>query len=457
MEQKETTVGRINERVLAFTAGRDHVLDRALIAVDCLGTAAHVDMLAAIKTPVLTAEERDRVIAVLIEIMRRDAAGEFEITLQDQDVHLAVERFLTEQCGDLGKKVHTARSRNDQVALDLRLYTREKLLDTMDLVLVLAEQFVVWGRKHQDIPMVGRTHMQPAMPSSVGLWATAFAEELLEDIDIMEAAFRMCDRCPLGSAAGYGVPLEIDRRRTSEALAFREPIHNVLYANNARGKLESVVLNSMAQVMLTLSRLAQDLIIFMMPEFAYFRMPAEYGTGSSIMPQKNNPDVLELIRAKAARVHGHANTVFEIVRAAPTGYNRDLQEAKEPLMQGIEITIESLGVLPDMIRDLTVDREACIRAFIPGVFAADRVLERVAAGEPFRDAYNYVKEHLAELENADPAAAVSAKKHLGAPGGLGFEAMLGECRAGRQSVQSRRHRIHQAFSRLMGVNWPLTD
>jgi len=457
MQSKDTTVGRVNDRVLAFTAGRDHELDRALIEVDCVGTAAHVTMLSGLATPVMTPGERDRVVETLVTVIRRARCGQFEITLQDQDVHLAVERVLTEECGDLGKKVHTARSRNDQVALDLRLYAREQLLDTMEAALVLAEQLVRWGREHREIPLVGRTHMQPAMPSSAGLWATAFAEELLEDVEILESAFRMCDRCPLGSAASYGVPLDIDRQRTSDLLAFREPIHNVLYANNARGKLEAVVLHAMAQVMLTLSRLAQDLILFMMPEFGYFRMPAEYGTGSSIMPQKNNPDVLELIRAKTARVQGHAGTVFEIVRAAPTGYNRDLQEAKEPLMQGIEITRQSLAVLPDMIRDLSVDRAACIRAFTPGVFATDRALELVAEGMPFRDAYHHVKEHLAELADIDPVAAVANKKHLGAPAGLDFDGMLALCRTGQDKVHERRQRIHRAFSALLGVPWPVGE
>lgn len=419
----ETTVGSIDDEVLAYTAGKDVVLDRELVDVDLLGTAAHVTMLAQVpvEPPLLTPAERDAVIAELRKLLGVAQEGSFEITLADQDVHLAVERQLTEALGDLGKKVHTARSRNDQVALDLRLFARGQLNGTVREVIDLAAAFVAFGEAHKDLPMVGRTHMQPAMPSSVGLWATAQAEGLLDDLHPLFAAARMNHRSPLGSAAGYGVPLPIDRQLVSDLLHFDAPVHNVLYASIARGKIECVVLQALGQVMLTLSRIAQDLMLYTLPEFAYFRFPPAFGTGSSIMPNKNNPDVLELVRGKTAVVLAHAHAVEGILKASPSGYNRDLQEAKEPFMEGLRITRASLRVLTRLVEGLEADEAALLRGFSPGVFATDRALELVGGGMPFRDAYHHVKNHLGELEAMDPKASVGLKTHLGGTAGLDFD------------------------------------
>ena len=275
-----------------------------------------------------------------------------------------------------------------------RLYAKVRLQEAIGAAAWLARMLVALAQRHEKAPMVGRTHMQPAMPSSVGLWASAWAESLLDDIQLLQTAYDLNNRSPLGSAASYGVPVPIDRQLTSDLLGFARPVHNVLHANQTRGKLEAIILSALGQVMLTLSRLAQDLIIFSMPEFGYFRIPAEFTTGSSIMPQKRNPDVLELLRAKAAKVLSHAHFVAEIVRASPSGYNRDLQEAKEPFLDGFELTIRSLRILAPLMAGLEVDEAALRAAFTPDVFATDRALELVAAGRPFRDAYHEVKAHL---------------------------------------------------------------
>lgn len=419
---QKTTVGTINDDVLAFTAGRDVELDHALIEADCTGTAAHVQMLAGLPVtpPLITPQECEQVQTELAQIVADARAGRFTIELADQDVHLAVERRLTQQLGAVGKKVHTARSRNDQVAVDLRLYARGQLVGSQRELAELALALVRFAEAHATIPMVGRTHMQPAMPSSVGLWATAHAESLLEDSALLESAYERNDQCPLGAAASYGVPLNIDRVRVAEWLGFREPVHNVLYANNARGKLESIILSACSQVMLTLSRLAQDLMFFSMPEFGYFDLPAAYCTGSSIMPQKKNPDVLELIRAKASRVWAHTIAVYDIVKSAPSGYNRDLQEAKEPFMEGLQVMRASLRIMHLMVKGLNVNADRLRQAFTPDVFATDRALELVAEGMPFRDAYHQVKENLDELQSIDPDAAVAVKTHWGAPAGVDF-------------------------------------
>lgn len=454
MKQK-TTVGTIDNEVLAFTAGRDVELDHGLIEVDCIGTAAHVTMLSKmpIEPKLITETERKKVIDALVGIMGLARQGKFKIELADQDVHLAVERSLTSKLGDLGKKIHTGRSRNDQVAVDLRLYAKGQLLATLEEAVALVDALVAFGREHETVPMVGRTHMQPGMPSSVGLWATAHAESLLDDCTILIDSYELNNQCPLGSAASYGVPLPIDRQLTSDLLGFARPTHNVLYANNSRGKMESSVLSGMSQVMLTLSRLAQDFMLFTMPEFNYFKLLAEYCTGSSIMPQKQNPDVCELVRAKASRVKVAELGVYDLIKGSPSGYNRDLQEAKELLMEGIASTRACLRILVPMIQSTKVNTEALTDGFTPDVFATDRALELVGRGMPFRDAYHYIKENLDELENIDPNEAIKLKTHLGAPLGLDWNYFKVRVDTVMATVWKERSAFSETISRLLGIEY----
>ncbi len=302
------------------------------------------------------------------------------------------------------------------------------------------------------MPIVGRTHMQPAMPGSVGLWASAHAESLLDDVALLASAYTLNNRCPLGSAASYGVPLPINRKLVSDLLGFEQPIHNVLYANNARGKLESIILSALGQVMLTLSRLAQDLVLFTMPEFGYFSLPDAFCTGSSIMPQKKNPDVLELIRAKTSKVLSNASAVADMIRAAPSGYNRDLQEAKAPFMEGFKITRTSLRIMTRLVRGLSVNRRALLAAFTPEVFATDQALELVAEGMPFRDAYHYVKQHLDELKLLNPYRAIARKKHWGGPAGLDFQGMQRKIEKGLKFVADQKRAYGGAVRRLMAIS-----
>jgi argininosuccinate lyase len=297
--------------------------------------------------------------------------------------------------------------------------------------------------------------MQPGMPSSVGLWATAHAESLLDDCVLLFNAYELNDQCPLGSAASYGVPLLIDRQLTSDLLGFSRPTHNVLYANNGRGKMESVVLGAMSQVMLTLSRLAQDFMLFTMPEFDYFKLPAEFCTGSSIMPQKQNPDVCELVRAKATRVKAAELGVYDLVKGSPTGYNRDLQEAKELFMEGIATTRACLRILAPMVKDTKVNAKKLIAGFTPDVFATDRALELVGEGMPFRDAYHHVKENLQELEKIDPVEAIQLKTHLGAPFGLDWDYFKARTDAVKETVREERKAFNTTVTRLLGISYPL--
>ncbi len=448
---QSTTVGHIDEEILAFTAGKDLVLDLQLAEADCIGSAAHATMLSRmpVSPPILTPEEANALCRELSLIRASALQGVFQIHTADQDVHLAVERTLTERLGDLGKKIHTGRSRNDQVALDLRLFAKRRLLALLDDTADLAEALTTFGHEHRLLPMVGRTHMQPAMPSSVGLWATAHAEAVLEDLDSLRHVFHLNDQCPLGAAAGYGVPLPIDRQLTSDLLGFARPLHNVAHAIQARGKMEYQILQALGQLMISLSRIATDLMLFTLPEFGYFRIPKAFGTGSSIMPNKNNPDVLELLRSKAALVLGYGQAVGMILHASPGGYNRDLQDTKEPFLEGLATTTASVRILARCIAGLHPHPERLRGAFDGGVFATDAALALVAKGMPFRDAYHHVKQHLDDLENEDPDAAIARKTHLGATAGLDFNLYARRIADHRATTRNAREHFDHAIHTLL--------
>ena len=421
--KKTITDNTIDQDVLNYTVGEDPVLDLALAKWDCMGTAAHVTMLSemkGLKRPIVTKAEAARVRKELGRIVRTIGRG-FEIRVDDQDVHMAVERMLTEKLGDLGKKIHTGRSRNDQVAVDVRLHMKSEILETEKEVCALAAELCSFGFDAGAIPLVGRTHLQPAMPSTVEMWATGHAEMIVDQLANFEAAYALADANPLGSAAGYGVPLPLDRQRTTKLLGFARTLHNCFGASMARGECEAALLSSLAQLMCVLSRLAEDMILFSMPEFAYFKLPREYCTGSSIMPQKFNPDVLELVRGKTAQVIGWQTAALTLLHAMPGGYNRDLQDAKLRYMKGLDTTRTTLRILAKLVRGMKVNPDACRAAFTPGVFATDVALKKVADGMPWRDAYHDVRDQFAllydgkpcEVSGLDPDEQVALKKHEG--------------------------------------------
>ena len=445
---KTITDSTIDPDVLAYTVGDDPILDLNLAVWDCMGTAAHVTMLSemkGLKRPIVTKGEAATVRKELGKIAALAEKGKFVIRVDDQDVHMAVERMLTEKLGDLGKKIHTGRSRNDQVAVDVRLHMKDEILRTEAESVALAVELRAFGARHASIPLVGRTHLQPAMPSSVEMWATGHAEMILDQLENLEAAYRLADANPLGSAAGYGVPLPLDRQRTTRLLAFSRPIHNCFGASMARGECEAALLSALAQLMAVLSRVAEDLILFSMPEFAYFKLPREYCTGSSIMPQKFNPDVLELMRSKAAQVLGLQTASLSLLHAMPGGYNRDLQDCKWLYMKGLSITRQTLRILDKVVAGTTVDPDRCRKAFTPGVFATDVALKMVAAGTPWRDAYHAVRDQFAalyegkpaEVAQMDPDEAIAAKTHEGTTGGIDHDLYVKREAAALKSISDR--------------------
>jgi argininosuccinate lyase len=422
---------QLDSLIEEFTVGEDWKLDRELVVSDALASIAHAKGLG--KIGILLAHEVDALEEGLREIIRSAREGEFEIRPADEDGHTAIENALVEKVGEAGKKIHTGRSRNDQVLAALRLYGRDAALRILTEGAELVRSLIRCARENERLPLAGRTHMQIAMPASVGLWAASFAEELCDDLAHLRETAEHSDQCPLGSAASYGVPLPLDREYVSELLGFRRLQRNVLYANNSRGKFESLLLDAGDQLLLTLSKMSQDLILFSLPEFGYVSLPKELCSGSSIMPQKKNPDALELLRGKSATLSGYAQQVKMVIRSLPSGYNRDFQETKEPFLRGLRLVHRSISVMRRTIDSLEFHPEKLREGFSREIFATDAALERVGRGESFRDAYRYVGGHLDELETRTPEESISSRTSTGTAGNLA----LGEIESGLQELEER--------------------
>lgn len=443
--QKDSSLNKLVEK---FTVGEDYLLDRRLINSDCVASIAHAAMLNSIG--ILKNEEFQGLRRELRHIIELNNTEDFTIEPAEEDCHTAIENHLTAVLGEAGKKIHTGRSRNDQVIAAIRLYSRSYLLDFQRDCLSLAKVLLDFAGKNSSVPMPGRTHMQLAMPSSVGLWAGAFAEEILDDLSLTTAAYDLNNMSPLGSAASYGVPLPIDREQVAEALGFKKVQNNVLYVNNSRGKIEAVILDAVEKVMLTLSKIAQDIILFSMPEFGYFTLPDNICRGSSIMPQKKNPDILELVRARAASVSLQCLQIKSIIRALPSGYNADFQETKPPFIRGTDSALSSVRIIALTISKLQVNEEKLTAGFLPEIYATDRAVELVGRGIPFREAYRQVAAELDKLEAGDPYEAIRQKTHSGATGNLGLEMSSGRVRELGTKLQEEGKRVEQKIAVLAG-------
>ncbi len=406
----------LNKLMEEFTVGRDFELDQNLVISDCIASTAHGEMLNSMG--ILSDEELEAVKTGLKDIVNLSVKNIFPITPSDEDCHTAIENYLVSHIGDAGKKIHTGRSRNDQVLTALRIYSRDFLFGFISESISLSKTLLEFALKHEMTPMPGRTHMQVAMPSSVGLWAGAFAEELGDSIGMIHAILNVIDQSPLGSAASYGVPLPLDRELTASLMGFSKVQNNVLYVNNSRGKFESLIIDSLDQVLLTLSKMAQDLILFSLPEFGYFSLPSELCSGSSIMPQKKNPDGLELMRAKSASLSAYSIQIKNIIRSLPTGYNRDFQEVKEPFIRGIKLALQSVRIMQLTVTELVVNRKNLEKAFSSDIFATDEALKLVLAGKNFRDAYKEVGTHLERVETMSPLDGIKTRTSTGTAGNL---------------------------------------
>ena len=383
--EKSVQVDRDVER---FTVGKDREMDLYLAPFDILGSLAHISMLQSIG--LLTAEELKQLTEELRNIYRDTETGKFLIEEGVEDVHSQVELLLTRKLGDIGKKIHSGRSRNDQVLVDLKLFTRSRLQNIVKKTEKLFDTLIAQSEKYKQVLMPGYTHLQVAMPSSFGLWFAAYAESLADDLIVMQAAYRVCNRNPLGSAAGYGSSFPLNRTQTTDSLGFETMDYNVVYAQMGRGKTERIVASAIASIAATLAKLAFDACLYNSQNFAFIKLPDAFTTGSSIMPHKKNPDVFELTRAKCNKLQALPYQITLIANNLPSGYFRDLQIIKELFLPSFDELEECLDMVDLMISQIAVNEHILDDKRYDYMFSVEEVNRRVQTGTPFRDAYKQV-------------------------------------------------------------------
>ncbi len=371
-----------------FTVGRDREMDLYLGKYDVLGSMAHITMLESIG--LLEKAELDALLAELKNIWQLAENGDFIIEEGVEDVHSQVELMLTRKLGDVGKKIHSGRSRNDQVLLDLKLFTRGQIQEIVVLCDQLADTLLAQSEKYKAVLMPGYTHLQIAMPSSFGLWFGAYAESLADDLQLMQAAYRICNRNPLGSAAGYGSSFPLNRQMTTDLLGFDSMNYNVVYAQMGRGKMERTVGFAIAGIAATLSKLAYDACLFNSQNFNFIKLPNEYTTGSSIMPHKKNPDVFELTRAKCNKLQALPQQIMLIANNLPSGYFRDLQIIKEVFLPAFDELKDCLIMVNRMMSGMKVNDKILEDSKYDLIFSVEEVNRLASEGMPFRDAYKHV-------------------------------------------------------------------
>ncbi len=379
---------QVDKAIETFTIGRDKELDLLLAKYDVLGSIAHITMLQSIG--LLTADELHKLLPELKSIYVLAEKGDFIIEEGVEDVHSEVELILTRQLGDIGKKIHSGRSRNDQVLLDLKLFTRDQIKELTNDILKLFHELIIQSERFKDILMPGYTHLQVAMPSSFGLWFGAYAESLVDDLTFLQAAYRICNRNPLGSAAGYGSSFPLNRTMTTELLGFDSMNYNVVYAQMGRGKLERNVSFALASIAGTIAKLAYDACLFNCQNFGFVKLPDECTTGSSIMPHKKNPDVFELTRAKCNKIQSLPQQIMMISNNLPSGYFRDLQILKEVYLPAFKELADCIEMCTYIIKEIKVNDHILDDSRYDLMFSVEEVNRLVLQGTPFRDAYKRV-------------------------------------------------------------------
>ena len=432
------------KEVEQFTVGKDPEFDILLAPYDVVGSMAHAAMLESID--LLTGEENLLLQKGLKEIYEEIQQGKFVIEAGVEDVHSQVELLLTQRYGDVGKKLHSGRSRNDQVLVDLKLFYRDAIRELVDEASILAEQLIQLAEAHKEDLMPGYTHTQLAMPSSFGLWFASFAEGLCEDLSLLQVAFELSNKNPLGSAAGYGSSFPLDRTMTTRLLGFAELHHNVINAQNSRGKTERTLAFALAGMAGTLNKLSSDVILFCNQHFGFVSFPDELTTGSSIMPHKKNPDVFELIRAKTNQIQSLPGTVGFLLTNLTSGYHRDMQLLKEAVFPALDSMRSCLQMSHFMLKSIQVRKNILEDPFYMHLFSVEVVNELVLKGVPFRDAYMQVGEDI-EAKRFVPNQEKVAHSHEGSIGNLclaEIEAKL-EKQVNRFDFES----IDRAYARLL--------
>jgi argininosuccinate lyase len=411
-----------------FTVGDDPVVDLALVPHDALGSAAHARML--LRVGLMPEADMRALVAALRTLHDETRAGAFTIRPEQEDGHTALEAALVTRVGEAGRRIHLARSRNDQVQLALRMLLREQVLVLGARAAELAGAFLDFAQAHERVPMPGYTHMRRAMPSTFGLWGTAFAEGLLEELEALRGLWARMDRCPLGAAAGFGVPLPIDREYVATLLGFSRVQRSPIDVQNSRGRHETAALGWACSVASGLEKWLWDVALFSTEEFGFLALPDDFTTGSSIMPQKKNPDVVELARARCRELRGLTRQVEEVASGLPSSYHRDFQLLKRPTLAGLGSLRELLEVLTRLVPALQVRAETAALACDDTLYAAHQAYVLAGRGLPFRDAYRQVAHQLADGTFQPDRTALTAT-HLGGAGNLGLEHARSELASAR--------------------------
>jgi len=386
--QKNKT--QLNSFIEHFETKDDLLCDQKLIPYDVYGSLAHAKMLC--KINILTNDELQKLEKGLKEILELNKEGKFILEAGDEDIHTKIENFLTEKYGEVGKKIHTARSRNDQVLTAMRLFSKAEIEKIQEEITTLMNIFKTFHKNYGNLPMPGYTHMQKAMPTTIGMWIGSFIDSLEDDSKMLQAAYDLIDQSPLGSAAGFGVPIKLDRKYSADLLNFKKVQQNPIYCQQTRGKFEAAMLATFVQILMTINKFASDVLLFTTQEFNYFNASGEVTTGSSIMPQKKNLDLAELLRSKVHLVLGHYTQIISLNANLISGYNRDYQESKKPFMESIEITMQSIQAMQILVQNLKPNKEALENAMTQELYATEEALNLVLKGESFRNAYQKVGE-----------------------------------------------------------------
>jgi argininosuccinate lyase len=401
--------------IASFLAGEDIELDKSIFIYDIDATIAHIKGLASIG--VIKKNELAKLIKSLKELRLKFLNKSFKLTEKYEDCHSAIEFYLTKELGELGKKVHTGRSRNDQVLVAMRLFAKKNLIDFKKSNKSIARVLLRMAKKHENNPMPGYTHLQRAMPSSWGLWFASYAESFIDNVDLINSTIEWIDSNPLGSAAGYGVALPLDRKLTTKELGFKRTQINTLYIQNSRGKYEMQIINTLKQSMLDVRKFSWDMSLFLSQEFDLLKIDKAYLTGSSIMPNKHNPDVIEILRANYSILAGQASELENLL-SLPSGYQRDLQLTKRSLISSFDISLKSLNILPKLIDSIKVNKSKSIAYIDEEMKMTDKVYALVAKGKPFRDAYNLIK----NSDDLSSYAQSNSKDYSeGSPGNLALD------------------------------------
>ena len=415
----------VNELIQKYTVGRDRELDMFLARYDVLGSIAHITMLESVG--LLRKDELTILTEGLRDLLGKIDNGEFQIEDGVEDVHSEVELLLTKKYGDIGKKIHSGRSRNDQVLVDLKLFIRERLRSIVNAVEQLFNVLISQSGRYRNVLLPGYTHLQMAMPSSFGLWLGAYAESLTDDMVLLKAAFDICNRNPLGSAAGYGSSFPLDRQMTTDLLGFESMDYNVVYAQMTRGKTERVVSTALASVAATLSRLAFDACLYNSQNFNFIKLPDDCTTGSSIMPHKKNPDVFELTRAKCNRIQSIPEQITLMTNNLPSGYFRDMQLVKEVFLPVFDELEDCITMVTYMMQHIQVNEHILDDVRYAPIFSVEEVNRLVLQGVPFRDAYLQVGKEVEE--GSFKASKDLNHTHQGSIGNLCNDRIAGRMRA----------------------------